>query len=127
VPASSGPRRVLIIEDNHDVADMLGKYLELVGHEVIVAHDGYAGLEAAWRHKPQVLICDIGLPGVDGYEIAGRLRHDPAFSSCLMIAVTGYGEVADRERARGAGYSHHLTKPADPSVIAELISEFEQP
>jgi signal transduction histidine kinase len=125
--SSSGPRRVLIIEDNHDVADMLGKYLELVGHDVIVAHDGYAGLEAAWRHKPHVLICDIGLPGVDGYEIAGRLRHDPAFSSCLMIAVTGYGEVADRDRARDAGYAHHLTKPADPSVIAELIAELEQP
>jgi signal transduction histidine kinase/ActR/RegA family two-component response regulator len=126
VTSSSGPRRVLIIEDNHDVADILGKYLELVGHDVIVAHDGYAGLEAAWRHKPHVLICDIGLPGVDGYEIASRLRDDPAFSSCLMIAVTGYGEVADRERAQGAGYTHHLTKPADPSVIAELISEVEQ-
>ena len=116
-------RRVLVIEDNRDVADMLGKYLELVGHEVIVAHDGHAGLEAAWRHKPQVLICDIGLPGVDGYEIAAKLRQDPAFQACLMIAVTGYGEVADRERARTAGYAHHLTKPADPGVIAELIAE----
>jgi signal transduction histidine kinase len=125
-PAHVGPRRVLVIEDNHDVADMLGKYLELIGHEVIVAHDGYAGLEAAWRHKPHVLICDIGLPGVDGYEIAARLRSDPEFSACLMIAVTGYGEVADRERARSAGYAHHFTKPADPSVIAELIAEVEQ-
>ena len=123
--ALGGTRRVLVIEDNHDVADMLGKYLELVGHEVIVAHDGYAGLEAAWRHKPHVVICDIGLPGVDGYEIASRLRGDPGFAACLMIAVTGYGEVADRERARSAGYAHHFTKPADPSAIAELIAETE--
>jgi CheY-like chemotaxis protein len=63
---------------------------------------------------------------VDGYEIAARLRSDPEFSACLMIAVTGYGEVADRERARSAGYAHHFTKPADPSVIAELIAEVEQ-
>jgi two-component system, sensor histidine kinase len=123
--AGGGPRRILVIEDNHDVADVLGKYLELVGHDVIVAHDGYAGLEAAWRHKPHVLICDIGLPGVDGYEIAGRLRSDPGFASCLMIAVTGYGEVADRERARSAGYAHHFTKPADPSEIAGLIAAIE--
>ena len=120
VPA--GHRRILVIEDNHDVAEMLAAYLEHIGHRVIIAHDGHAGLQAALRHRPDVLICDIGLPGVDGYEIAQRLRQESGFHSCLMIAMTGYGDVADRERARKAGFAHHLTKPADPTRVADLIA-----
>jgi two-component system, sensor histidine kinase len=115
-------RRILVIEDNRDVALMMKTYLEHVGHRVLIAHDGYAGLEAALRHRPDVLICDIGLPGVDGYEIAQRLRGESGFQSCLMIAITGYGDTADRERARRAGFAHHLTKPADPTRVANLIA-----
>ena len=123
-PLSNGShRRILVIEDNHDVAEMLAAYLEHIGHRVIIAHDGFAGLEAALRHRPQVLICDIGLPGVDGYEIAKRLRQESAFHSCLMIAMTGYGDVADREKTRQAGFTHHLTKPADPTRVADLIAQ----
>ena len=117
-----GRRRILVIEDNQDAAEVLSTYLGHLGHEVIVVHDGHAGLEAAFRHHPDVLICDIGLPGVDGYEIGKRLRAESNFDDCLMIAVTGYGDVADRERTRAAGFSHHLTKPADPTRVAALIA-----
>ena len=117
-----GRRRVLVIEDNQDAAEVLATYLGHLGHEVIVVHDGHAGLEAAFRHRPDVLICDIGLPGVDGYEIARRLRSESDFDACLMIAVTGYGDIADRERTRAAGFLHHLTKPADPTRVADLIA-----
>jgi CheY-like chemotaxis protein len=113
---------VVVIEDNRDVSEMLTVYLEHAGHEVIQAHDGVEGLDAALRHRPHVLICDIGLPGLDGYAIAQRLRGESGFECCLMIAISGYGDVADRERARIAGFTHHVTKPADPVQLAELIS-----
>jgi CheY-like chemotaxis protein len=113
---------VVIIEDNHDVAEMLGSYLEQFGHTVVIAHDGHAGLQAVLHHKPDVLICDIGLPGMDGYEIADRLRRHSDLDSCLLIAVTGYGDVADREKAQKAGFVHHLAKPADPAQVAAIIA-----
>jgi signal transduction histidine kinase/CheY-like chemotaxis protein len=115
-------KRVLLIEDNLDVADMLAEYLRQRGHAVICAGDGRAGLNAAVEHLPQVIVCDIGLPGLDGYEVARRLRDQPAFQSCCLIAVSGYGDAGDREKARAAGFAHHVTKPADPVALAELIA-----
>ncbi|HEX4914202.1 MAG TPA: ATP-binding protein [Vicinamibacterales bacterium] len=120
--APSAPRRVLVIEDNQDAADMLQAYLTHLGHQVMVAHDGRAGLEMAAQHKPDVIICDIGLPLIDGYEIASRLRGEAGFEGCLLIAMTGYGDVNDRERTRRAGFAHHLTKPADPIKVARLVA-----
>jgi signal transduction histidine kinase/ActR/RegA family two-component response regulator len=125
VPRATSPRRVLVIEDNVDVAEMLAAYLRQIGHEVIQAHDGRGGLDAALRHRPDVIVCDIGLPGLDGYEIARRLRKVPHLPS-LLIAVSGYGESADREKARLAGFSHHITKPADPLELADLIANNER-
>ena len=110
------------MEDNRDAAEMLAVYLEHVGHDVTVVYDGHAGLEAARRQQPEVLVCDIGLPGIDGYEIVRRLRADGALRNGLTIAITGYGDVADREKARAAGFTHHLTKPADPTRVAALIA-----
>jgi signal transduction histidine kinase len=117
-----GTRTVLVIEDNADVAEMLAMYLEQLGHRVIVATDGHAGLEAALRNHPDVVVCDIGLPGLNGFQIATRLREDSSFRSCLLIAVTGYGDVADKRRTREAGFTYHVTKPADPNYVAELIA-----
>jgi CheY-like chemotaxis protein len=113
---------VLVIDDNVDVAEMLAAYLQQIGHEVIQAHDGRSGLDAALQHRPDVIVCDIGLPGLDGYEIARTLRQAPQLRSSLLVAVSGYGESADREKARVAGFSHHLTKPADPLALADLIA-----
>jgi CheY-like chemotaxis protein len=115
-------KRVLVIDDNVDVADMLAEYLQHIGHAVVQAHDGRAGLEAAMRHQPEVIVCDLGLPGLDGYEVARTLREMPELRSALLIAVSGYGDSADREKARAAGFSHHITKPADPAELAHLIA-----
>ena len=119
-----GSKRVLVIEDNHDVADMLGKYLELVGHEVIVAHDGHAGLEAARRHKPHVLICDIGLPGVDGYEVLRRLKQHPAYQHIPVVVLTAsdLGDAA-RKHVLDMGAALFLEKPIGSE---ELLVEIKR-
>jgi CheY-like chemotaxis protein len=122
VPRAIPPKRVLVIDDNVDVADMLAEYLQQIGHDVIQAHDGRTGLDAAMRHQPDVVVCDIGLPGLDGYEVARRLREVPHLRSSLLIAVSGYGESADRDKARAAGFSHYVTKPADAAALADLIA-----
>jgi signal transduction histidine kinase/ActR/RegA family two-component response regulator len=118
--------RVLLVEDNPDVAEMLAAYLQQLGHEVIRAHDGRAGLDAALRHRPEVIVCDIGLPGLDGYEIARRVREASGPQPGVLIAVSGYGDSTDRERARMAGFDYHLTKPADPVQLADLIAKTSQ-
>lgn len=122
VPRATAPNRVLIIDDNVDVTEMLAAYLQQIGHDVIRAQDGHSGLDAATRHQPDVIVCDIGLPGLDGYEVARRLREAPHLRSSLLIAVSGYGEAADRDKARAAGFSHYITKPADPAALADLIA-----
>ncbi len=114
-------RKVLVIEDNHDAASSLAAYLRACGHLVRIAHDGITGMKAAIEMQPQVVICDIGLPGVDGYELARQLRAEPGLQDCRFVAVTGYGEEQDRERGLRAGFHHYLVKPADPSVIADIV------
>jgi len=122
VPRATSIKRVLVIDDNVDVAEMLAAYLQQIGYEVIQAHDGPAGLDEALQHQPGVIVCDLGLPGLDGYEIARTVRRAPHLRSSLLVAVSGYGESADREKARIAGFSHHMTKPADPMELADLIA-----
>jgi PAS domain S-box-containing protein len=114
--------RVLVIEDNWDAAESLRLLLELSGHEVVVTHNGAAGVEAARRQQPDVVLCDIGLPGgMDGYAVARALRADPEQSVATLIAVSGYGQEEDQRRARQAGFDRHLTKPVDPQVLAHLL------
>jgi CheY-like chemotaxis protein len=120
------PLRIVIIEDNPDAADALAVYLQRLGHDVAIARDGRAGLEAVARHRPEVVICDIGLPEVDGYEVARRLLAGEDGHPCLLIAVTGYGDVVDRARTRAAGFAHHLTKPADPAELVRLLADAER-
>jgi CheY-like chemotaxis protein len=115
------PLRVLIVEDNRDAADSLRVLLELSGHEVAVAYDGQAGVKAAREWRPDVVLCDIGLPGLDGYGVAGELRRDPATAQVPLIAITGYGGEQDRKRSREAGFDHHLTKPVDPDDLQPLL------
>jgi two-component system CheB/CheR fusion protein len=117
-------RRCLLIEDNADAAETMGLLLELYGHEVRIAHDGREGLETARRFLPEVVLCDIGLPnGVDGYEVARRMRQDPALRAISLVALTGYGQEDDQRRAREAGFDVHLTKPADPEKLQRLLAE----
>lgn len=114
--------RVLVVEDSQDAADSLKLLLETSGYEVRVAYTGPAGVEAANEWRPDVVLCDIGLPGLDGYGVARELRRNPSTSHARMIAVTGYGGDQDRERSHQAGFDAHLTKPADPAAIQELLA-----
>jgi signal transduction histidine kinase/CheY-like chemotaxis protein len=120
--SSPGARRVLIVEDNEDAAETLRLLLELHGHHVDVAHDGVAGLEAARRLRPDLVLCDLGLPGLDGFGLAARLREDPA-PRPRLVALSGYAQESDRARASAAGFERHLTKPVAPSDLLALLSE----
>jgi CheY-like chemotaxis protein/two-component sensor histidine kinase len=115
-------RRVLVVDDNADSAAMMAAVLELQGHEVRVACDGHQAVEAAVEFVPDVALLDIGLPGLSGYEVAQRMRTDPRTCSAHLIAVTGWGHEEDRQRALESGFDAHLTKPADPEHIIELVA-----
>ena len=123
-PGDRRTRRCLIIEDNADAAESLALLLELAGHQVFLAHDGAAGLDQARQHRPEVILCDIGLPGeLDGYAVARALREAFPNGSLHLIALTGYGQEDDQRRARDAGFDLHLTKPADPEKLQRLLTE----
>ena len=121
-PAQTVPKRVLIVEDNRDAADSLKLVFELTGYEVTVAYTGPEGAEAARRVKPDLVICDIGLPGMDGYAVARRIRADLGAGCPVLVALTGYGEAADRDKALAAGFDRHFTKPADPLALEAALT-----
>ncbi|HYG74127.1 MAG TPA: ATP-binding protein [Planctomycetota bacterium] len=114
-------KKVLLIEDNIDSAETLKILLELMGHNVAVAHNGQEGLSRASDLRPQVILCDIGLPGIDGYEVAKAIRSRQLVTNCHLIAMTGYGQEEDQRRARDAGFDMHLTKPVDPVVLEAVV------
>lgn len=113
--------RVLIVEDYPDSAEALAHIVRLWGHEARVAVDGFGALETAAGFDPDVILLDIGLPGIDGFEVARRLRADERHARTLIVAVTGYNEPADRERSRLAGIDHHLRKPVDITTLELLL------
>jgi CheY-like chemotaxis protein len=115
--------RVLVIEDNRDGARALALLLRLWGHQVRIAHDGLAGLKAADAFRPEVVLSDIGLPGMDGYEVARRLRSELAIHGALLISVTAYGTQDVRLRALASGFNHHLVKPLDPKTLHKLLND----
>jgi PAS domain S-box-containing protein len=119
------PRRVLIIEDNLDAAESLQAVLVLGGHTVRVAHDGRGGLELAREFAPDVVLCDIGLPGMDGFEVARAFRADPSLRATALVALSGYALPEDRQRAAEAGFDRHLAKPASPDAIERVLAEAE--
>jgi CheY-like chemotaxis protein len=116
------PLRVLVVDDNLDAAEMLAEWLGAVGHGVRVAADGPSALELAAEFKPEVALLDIGLPVMDGYEVARRLRDLPGGAAMRLIALTGYGQESDHERSRRAGFEDHLVKPVDLDAITSAVS-----
>jgi CheY-like chemotaxis protein len=109
-------------EDNPDAAESHRLLLELFGHEVAVADSGPAGVRVAEQWRPDVVLCDIGLPGLDGYGVVRALRRNPATALLRVIAITGYGTEEDRTRSRQAGFDLHLTKPVEPATLDEVIA-----
>ncbi len=112
-----------MVDDNEDAAELLASALELMGHTVRVAHDGPAALKLAPEFDPELALLDIGLPVMDGYELARRLRDDPALRRVPLVALTGYGQPSDRERSEAAGFDAHLVKPVDIERVAALIRQ----
>lgn len=119
--------RVLIVEDNVDMAESLATLLASWGHEVHLAYDAASALAMAARARPEVVLSDLGLPGMDGYELARRLRAEPAFGKVVLVALTGYGRAEDQRRALDAGFDHHLVKPPDLARLAELLGRVATP
>jgi CheY-like chemotaxis protein len=127
-PAAGGtlglpPVRVLVVDDNQDSAASLGMLLGTLGAEVTVAHDGPSAIDAYGSFQPAVVLLDIGLPGMDGYEVARELRERDPGRRTTLVALTGWGQDDDRARARRAGFEHHLVKPAEIAALQGLIAE----
>lgn len=118
--ASSAPKRVLIVEDSVDSAETLAELITRWGHEVHLAHDGSTALRLARELRPNVILLDIGLPDMDGYTVAHRLRGEDLGGE-ILVALTGYGEAQDRARAEQAGFDRHLTKPVEPQALRDLL------
>lgn len=117
------PRRVLLIEDNRDARETFRMMLELAGHQVLEAEEGCQGLELLKTELPDIAVIDVGLPGMDGYQIASSFRKEPTSNQVMLVALTGYGTPEARERSRAAGFDHHLIKPIDPDVLRDLMVE----
>lgn len=123
VQPASRPLRVLVVDDNVDACSMLKMFLEAMGHDVSVESTGLGGVTRAQAISPQVCLLDIGLPDIDGYELARRLRVHPATASAVLIAITGYGQDEDRRNAYSAGFDHHFIKPLDGMKLASFLAE----
>jgi CheY-like chemotaxis protein len=115
-------RRILVVDDNVDAAESLQRILEIYGHNVYAVSDGHAALEAIDAFRPTVVLLDIGLPGLDGYEVARRIRAMPHGRKICLCAITGWGQAEDKRRAREAGFDEHMTKPVDLGALTALIA-----
>ena len=120
--ASARSLRVLIADDNRDSAESLGMLLELSGHEIHLAHDGLQALAVAAERRPDVALLDIGMPGMDGYEVAASLRREPWGAGMVLVAITGWGQDDAKRTAKAAGFNHHLTKPMDSAVLESILA-----
>jgi two-component system CheB/CheR fusion protein len=121
-PQPRGPLRILIVDDNRDAADSLGMMLELSGYSIRTAYDGQEGLSAADEERPDVVLLDIGLPKLNGYEVCRRIRQRPWGNEVTLVAVTGWGQDQDLRRAEGAGFDRHMVKPVDPDDLMKLLA-----
>jgi two-component system CheB/CheR fusion protein len=117
-----GRRRILVVDDYPSSAESLMKMLQLGGHEVRIARDGPSAVEEVRFRPPEIVLLDIGLPGMDGYGVAQSIRELPDMEGLILIALSGYGQEEDRRRSREAGFNYHLTKPVDIAALFQLIS-----
>lgn len=122
--ATMAARRVLVVDDNRDAAESLAMFLKLSGHETFIAHDGLEAVDKAARLSPDIILLDIGLPKINGFEAARRIREQSQGKRLVLVALTGWGQDADRHKSREAGFNAHLVKPVDAAVLANLMAEF---
>ncbi len=123
---SPSGHRLLVVDDNQDAADSLAVLLTLQGHEVRVAHSGPAALEMTKTYTPDVVFLDIGMPGMDGYEVARRLRQQPGLERVVLAALTGWGQQEDRRRTADAGFDYHLVKPPEPKAVEGVLASLKR-
>lgn len=114
-------RRILVVDDNHDSAESLARLLQLMGHEIAIAYDGLSAMDSAQAFLPEVVLLDVGLPGLDGYEVARRIRAEPWGKTMTLIAATGWGQAEDRRRSRAAGFDYHMVKPVDLDELGKVL------
>jgi CheY-like chemotaxis protein len=120
--AAGGPLRVLVVDDNIDAADSLVALLEILGHTTMVAHDGLQGLDAAREFVPDLVLLDIGLPGMSGHEVAREIRRTAALRQVVLIALTGWGSQSDQRQSQEAGFDQHLTKPVSLEALEQALA-----
>lgn len=123
-PANPGPPpRVLVVDDNRDGADTLAMLLKTMGADPHVVYDGHSALAAMREHRPDVVLLDLGMPGMDGYEVAARIREDATWRTVWLVALTGFGADEERRRCREAGFDDHCVKPADPARLRAVLAD----
>jgi CheY-like chemotaxis protein len=115
-------RRVLIVDDNADSAETLATLLQIGGNETRTAHDGLAAVAAAEAFRPEVALLDIGLPGLNGWDTARRIREQPWGKTMILVALTGWGQEEDRRKSKDAGFDHHLVKPVDIDALMQMLA-----
>jgi CheY-like chemotaxis protein len=123
VAPGPSPRRILVVDDNRQAADSLAVLLRLDGHEVATAYDGLEAVAVAEQYRPHLALLDIGMPNLNGYEAARRIRDLPASAHTRLVALTGWGQEEDRRRAAEAGFDSHLVKPVDPEALDRLLRD----
>jgi CheY-like chemotaxis protein len=117
--------RILVVDDNRDSADSLAMLLRLVGHDVRTVHDGRQALVVAAAYRPDVVLLDIGLPGMDGFNVARHMRTQPELADVVLVALTGYGTEEDRRRSQEAGFNHHMVKPVHFETLNEVLAALD--
>ena len=120
-PSRPPGSRILVVDDSVDSAETLGELLKIWGYDVRLAHDGPGAVAAARDYRPEVVLLDIGLPGIDGFAVAAQLRKE-GIGGRMLVALTGYGEKQDRDKAQQVGFDHHLVKPIDPDTLQKLLA-----
>ena len=118
-------RRILVVDDNRDSADSLATMLNIMGNEVRTAHDGLEAVDLAATFNPEVVLMDIGLPMLNGFDAARRMRDQPGGNGMVIVALTGWGQEEDRRRSQEAGFDHHIVKPVDPFALEKLLDGLE--
>jgi CheY-like chemotaxis protein/anti-sigma regulatory factor (Ser/Thr protein kinase) len=121
-PAATSKRRILIVDDNQDSAMSLGMMLDLMGNDTCTAHDGLAAVEAAAEFRPDLILLDIGLPKLNGYDACCRIREQPWSKGMVIVALTGWGQEEDRRRSAAAGFDHHMVKPVEVGALEKLLA-----